>query len=331
MKHIRMLMAALAVLLLGSALIPAPAEAAWVNPFPRVIRFAPFGEDSSLPAAYTRSVFAPNANPLGSNDWNCHPSSKHPYPVVLVHGTAENAYANWNGLSPILKDQGYCVYALNFGNSTGIPFLNATGDIPASAVQIGTFVDRVRASTGAAKVDLIGHSQGGSVARYYANLIGKTTKVRQVIAITPSNHATTASGITDFGKLLGIYQDQINDGFNWLSLPAFAQQTDPNSTFFKNLNGNGETISGMSYTNIISKYDEVVTPYTQGKITAGPGATVDNITLQSVCLNDLSEHLSAPYSKNVAQIILNKLDPSDQHAIFCYGQAPITGNTQAFG
>jgi hypothetical protein len=33
------------------------------------------------------------------------------------------------------------------------------------------------------------------------------------------------------------------------------------------------------------------------------------------------------YRNNEAQIILNKVDPSDQRAIFCYPQAPITGGT----
>ena len=114
---------------------------------------------------------------------------------------------------------------------------------------------------------------------------------------------------------------------NALRLPALVQQTTPNSPFYVNVNGHGETIPRKKYTNIGTRNDEVVTPFTQSFITAGTGATVDNITLQNVCGNDQSDHLSAPYSKNVAQIILNKLAPNDQHAIFCYPQAPLTGST----
>ena len=94
-----------------------------------------------------------------------------------------------------------------------------------------------------------------------------------------------------------------------------------------NVNSHGETVSGMKYTNIGTRNDEVVTPFTQSFITAGPGASVDNIILQNVCGNDQSDHLSASFSKNVAQIILNKLAPNDQHTIFCYPQAPLTGST----
>jgi hypothetical protein len=152
--------------------------------------------------------------------------------------------------------------------------------------------------------------------------------VDQVIAITPSNHFTNLDGITKLLNALNL--TPIVDGvLNLLQLPAAVQQTTPNSPFYVNVNSHGETIAGMSYTVIGTRNDEVVTPFTQSFITAVPGATVDNITLQNVCSNDQSDHLSASYSKNVAQIILNKLAPNDQHAIHCFPQAAITGSTGA--
>jgi len=274
---------------------------------------------------------SPAKNPSGANDWACKPSTAHPYPVVLVHGTWENAYDNWNGLSQILKYYGYCVFAVNYGNTSGIPFLNGTGDMVAAANEVATFVNKVLTTTKAAKVDLIGHSQGGAQIRYVTNLLGLASKVDQVIAISPSNHPTTLSGITTLGKQLKLFGVAM-DVLNAVQMPAAAQQADqspkPQAPFYQNLNGKGETVSGVSYTNILTKYDEVVTPYTLGAITAGAGAKVDNIVIQSVCPIDLSEHLSMSYSKNVAQIILNKLDPKDQRPVLCYAQAPLTGSTR---
>jgi triacylglycerol esterase/lipase EstA (alpha/beta hydrolase family) len=301
-----------------------PAAAA-VNPIPRAIRIAPLGEASSFPAALAASLIAPDASPLGANG-SCRPSAAHPFPVVLVHGTLENMLDNWNGLSPILKAAGYCVFAFNYGNTTGIPGLNGTDDMIASANAITPFVNQVLAQTGASKVDLIGHSQGGALIRYYTNLLGGAAHVDQVIAITPSNHFTDVDGLLQLINALNL--TPLLDGtLNALQLPALVQQTTPNSPFYVNVNSHGETVSGMKYTNIGTRNDEVVTPFTQSFITAGSGASVDNITLQNVCGNDQSDHLSASYSKNVAQIILNKLAPNDQHAIFCYPQAPLTGST----
>lgn len=335
MKLLRVGIAAAATTgVLGAALGSTSTAQAWTNPFPRVLKYGAIGADNSFPAALTTSIVSPTKDPAGANDWNCKPSRKHPRPVILVHGTWENAYDNWNGLSPIIKNEGYCIFALNYGNTTGIGFLNGTGDMIDSANAIGPFVDRVLARTGAQKVDLIGHSQGGALIRYYANRIGGTAKVNQVIALAPSNHPTTLSGITELGKQLNILGAAL-DVLNAIKMPAAAQQADrspnPPAPFYQQVNGNGETIPGMVYTNIITKNDEVVTPYTQGAITAGPGASVANITIQNVCGIDQSEHLSLPYSLNVAQIVLNKLDPGDQRPIFCYPQAPIVGNTQLIG
>ncbi|MCL2468262.1 MAG: alpha/beta fold hydrolase [Micrococcales bacterium] len=301
------------------------AVAAPVDPNPRQPRPFRLSEDASFPAALATSLLRPTANPPLTNNWSCKPSAEHPEPVILIHGTWENAYDNWAGLGPVIADQGYCVFALNYGNTTGLRAFNATGDMVASNQEIAAFVAQVRTATGAEHVALVGHSQGGAQARYYSNLAAPEGEVTKVIMLTPSNHATTLSGITILGDLLGLKQF----GFTVLQLlrmPAAVQQASPDAPFYVNLNGNGETRPGIDYTVIASKYDEIVTPYRQAFITAGPGATVDNITLQSVCSKDLSEHLSVNYSKNVAQIILNKLDPENQHAIKCYSQAPLVGS-----
>ena len=109
------------------------------------------------------------ASPPGANDWSCRPSARHPRPVVLVHGTFADMSDSWQALSPLLRNHGYCVFALNYGASDGSDAFGiyATGDIAQSAAQLSDFVDRVLAATGADAVDLVGHSQGGMMPRYY--------------------------------------------------------------------------------------------------------------------------------------------------------------------
>jgi triacylglycerol esterase/lipase EstA (alpha/beta hydrolase family) len=292
-------------------------------PTARTIPPAKLGAPGNLITGGLGSALNPMRNADGTNDYACKPSAAHPNPVVLVHGTAGNAYDSWSGLAPVLKSYGYCVFAVNYGAPEGSLF-KGTGDIPTSAAQIGRFVDNVRAKTGAAKVDLVGHSQGGSVSRYYANLIGGSSKVANVVGLAPSNHATTVSGLLSIGRFIGAV-DPIFAVTNWIGLPALQQQADPNSQYFQDLNSQGETRPGIRYVNIATKFDEVVTPYKQAFITAGSGAAVQNITLQDVCKGDLTDHLGIVYDTNVYQLVLNALEPGDQRPIACTASLPLFG------
>jgi len=326
MKTIRKAVACLALAMAATVGFASTANAATINPTPWTLRTPGLFEDSNFPSALTTSLIAPDKNPIGANDWACKPTTAHPEPVILIHGTWENAYDNWNGLSPILKAQGYCVFALNYGNSTGVRGINATADMIASANEIATYVKKVQASTGAKTVALVGHSQGGVQARYVANLLLPKGLVSKVIALAPTSHGTTLSGITKLADAIGVKKF----GFAVLTavkMPSAVQQATPTAPFYVNVNGKGETIPGIDYIVIATKYDEISTPYANAFIKAGTGATVDNITIQNVCAIDLSEHLSLSYSKNAAQIVLNKLDPAHPHAIRCYPQAPLTGGT----
>ena len=139
----------------------------------------------AAPAAPT--VDGSTISPAGANDWSCVPSAAHPYPVVLVPGTFETSVKNWSTLSPVLRNAGYCVYALDYGEANGIA---ASGPIRESAAELATFVDEVRAASGAAQVDLVGHSQGGMMPRYYMGFLGGASAVHSLVGIAASNHGT---------------------------------------------------------------------------------------------------------------------------------------------
>ncbi len=51
------------------------------------------------------------------------------------------------------------------------------------------------AATGAKKVDLVGHSQGGMMPRYYIKNLGGASKVDTLVGLAPSNHGTTLEGL----------------------------------------------------------------------------------------------------------------------------------------
>ena len=85
--------------------------------------------------------------PPGANDPTCRPTPAHPRPVVLVHGTFANRWANWFELAPQLDLEGYCVWALDYGgtpNGGGLSY--GMGPMAQSAAQLRDFVDHVLAT-----------------------------------------------------------------------------------------------------------------------------------------------------------------------------------------
>lgn len=260
---------------------------------------------------------SPTASPPGANDWSCQPSAEHPRPVVLVHGTFADMSDSWQALSPLLRNRGYCVFALNYGssNGSGAVGIYGTGDIRKSAAELSTFVDQVLAATGAAKVDLVGHSQGGMMPRYYLKFLGGAGKVGTLVGLAPSNHGTSADGLLT----LGSYFPGANSFFG--SCVACEQQ-ETDSPFLTELNAGGETVPGVSYTVIQSRYDEVVTPYTSAFL---GGSGVTNITLQNQCILDAGEHLSMPYDHIADADVLTALDPAHPQHPACTPIAPVSG------
>ncbi|MGW8351634.1 esterase/lipase family protein [Streptomyces wedmorensis] len=258
-------------------------------------------------SAYGYSVLAPTAVPSGADDWSCRPTAAHPRPVVLVHGTFENRYANWAGLAPELKRQGYCVYALNYGGAVGP--VTGLGDIRDSARELAAFVDRVRAATGAAKVDLVGHSQGGMMPRHYLKNLGGTTKVDKLVALSPTNHGTSLLGLGTMARVI-----PLGDEFLGLLCTACSQQI-TGSDFVTALNSPGETHPGVTYTVIATRYDEVVTPYTSSFLAAAPNVT--NQRVQDFCPDDSTEHLGISYDPVATRLVLNALDPAHAQRPAC--------------
>jgi triacylglycerol esterase/lipase EstA (alpha/beta hydrolase family) len=170
---------------------------------------APARAATRLPVNYdfiagaTATGLAPDIPPPGANSGSCQLTAAHPYPVILVHGTFENMDDNWQAAAPLLANHGYCVYAFNYGGTSPASPVQGTGEIAASAAQLATFVNTVLAATGAAKADLVGHSQGGMMPRYYLNFLGGASKVNDLVALAPSNFGTTLDGFTELASLLG--------------------------------------------------------------------------------------------------------------------------------
>jgi triacylglycerol lipase len=240
----------------------------------------------------------------GANDWSCKPSAAHPYPVVLLPGTFANIGANFVKLAPRLKNNGFCVFATNYGfTDLSLGRVGGLDHITTSAAQLDAFVSRVQAATGASKVDVVGHSQGGAVPIWWMKKMGGAAKVAHYVGWAPSGHGTTLDGIATLGKDLNLlgFATGVSDvaGF-----PGVLDQQ-VYSDFVKQLWSDGNVVPvGPKYTVISTRNDEVVTPYSTQAL-AGPGVT--NIVLQDKCWFDFTGHVGLFLDEPTMELTVNAL------------------------
>ncbi len=277
----------------GRTMIGAPLDAASPGRFP-----VTYGVLDGL------AFFNPRPPPPGANDPKIKVTPEHPLPIILLNGTTATQGTNWSVGAPVLANAGYKVYTFNYGNITQNPNspIQATADIRQSGDELAAEVDRVLKETGAKKVILIGHSQGGGILpAYYINNLDGADKVSQVIGIAPSNHGTDFNGLVGLRDLpvLGPALFAIVDVFG----PAFGQQT-VGSEFQQEVYGNGDTRPGVMYTTIATRYDEIVTPYTQQAL---DGPNVTNIVIQDLYPGLTAGHLGVVLSPQVWSVVLDAL------------------------
>lgn len=264
--------------------------------------------------------YGPDENPPGANDFSCTPTLEHPEPVVLVHGLGANMAQNWGYVSPALKADGYCVFALTYGRerSNPYPFDQPGGQVrmEESARELAAFVDRVLAATGARQVDIVGHSEGSLMPNYYVKFMPesrtkKRSKVDDYVGLTPLWDGTDVAALGTLRELSGADYSagEAAAGEACASCPQFIKGSD----FIRRMNEGGTPrVDGVTYTMIMTRYDELVIPYTSGEM---EGAT--NIVVQDQCPADPSDHMAVAFNPLVLQDIRNALDPLRAEPVSC--------------
>jgi len=284
------------------------------------LSLSPATASDQLPVPYQflpPAIFGglPGASAPGTNDWSCKPTPAHPSPVVLVHGTLGNRSTNWQTYGPLLKNNGYCVFALTYGATQPLPYPGAfggLGDIRDSAQELGAFVDQVLAATGATKVDIVGHSQGTLMPNYYAKFLGGASRIGHYVSLAPLWHGTGSTGST--GSASAAFGSPLD-----LVGPAFGQMS-AGSEFIEQMRAGGVAVAGIDYVNIVTKYDELVRPYTSG-IEAG----MTNVVVQDLCKLDYTEHFQIAADRVASVVVLNALDPAHPRPVPCTLVLPFVG------
>ncbi|MBA8824553.1 triacylglycerol lipase [Saccharopolyspora lacisalsi] len=192
-------------------------------------------------------------------------------PVIFVHGYTGSA-SNWTTAETVFRANGYSAdqlfaYEYDYNQSN-----------EASASGLADYVRDVLDRTGADEVDLVNHSMGGLVTRWYTNELGGTSHVDQWASLAGANHGTTyASSCTVF---------------------ASCREMLPGSDFLRELNSGDETPGDVGYRTWFSPCDGVIIPYTSTKV---EGATNTRVTCEThigflsntEVLSEVSDYLAA--------------------------------------
>lgn len=248
----------------------------------------------------------------GINDPSCAPGAAHPNPVVLLHGLGATYYEDLNVLQGWLAARGYCTFAATYGAYPGFPFVGGLRDIESSAQEIAAYVRQVQEWTGAEKIDIVGHSEGGFQSLYVTKTQGIAPSVGNVVAIAPPTHGTTFAGLITLAKLLGA-RDGVDQVLATFGCVACTQLTTGGSAV-ATLNDGPIAQDGVDYTIITSRYDELVTP-TETSFVREPG--VVNQYVQDFCPLDPVGHIGEAYDTNVWNLVANGLEGQPDRKFFC--------------
>ncbi|MGW7101555.1 esterase/lipase family protein [Streptomyces sp. NPDC054838] len=178
-------------------------------------------------------------------------------PVVFVHGYNADPGV-WGSLREDLRADGYAdAEFFSWGYDTH----RSVNEVLAG--QLGAYVDRVRRETGAARVDIVGHSFGSLVSRWYVKYGGGTATVAHWVSLAGPNHGTSTAWAC------ALWDQACRD-------------MTPGSYVVKNLAAGDETPGAVAYATFRSDCDEVVNPDDSVPLT---GAT--NVAVGCLKHNDL--------------------------------------------
>ena len=175
------------------------------------------------------------------------------------------------------------------------------GDVDDSAREIEAKIGEIMAVTGAEKVSLVGHSQGGTQTKKYIQQLGHAYNVDRVVTLGATFHGTTLNGSAEFlGGLVRTFP--LLSAF-FASTGSLQQLVDtPQVTALDQF---PDTAPGILYTAGYSPSDTTATPNQTSMLAAGPGADVVNVNVETQCADaGQIPHPQLPSSRASVNLIL---------------------------
>lgn len=150
--------------------------------------------------------------------------------TVLVHGYKDEASV-FNPLASYLSELGLEPHAVTLAPS------DCSVPMETLAQQLAEYIDRNFLSY--QKIDFVGFSLGGIVARYYIQRMGGLARTNRLLTVAAPHHGTLMAYAS--------------------SLPA-ALQLRPNSEFLLDLNADAESLTSIPFVSLWSPFDLMILP-----------------------------------------------------------------------
>ncbi|MFD3666179.1 esterase/lipase family protein [Streptomyces sp. NPDC058659] len=193
-------------------------------------------------------------------------------PVVLLHGFVDNRSVFVLLRRALTRHGRDCVESLNYSP--------LTCDLRSAAELLGRRVEEIRARTGHAEVDIVGHSLGGLIARYYVQCLGGDTRVRTLVMLGTPHSGTTVAPLADAHPLV--------------------RQMRPGSGVLRELAGPAPGCR-TRFVSFWSDLDQVMVPVETARLDH-PDLLVHNVHVSGI------GHLALPVHPTVAAGVLGALD-----------------------
>jgi triacylglycerol lipase len=189
-------------------------------------------------------------------------------PILFVHGYVESA-SLWNTMIGRFEKDGYpksylSAYSYNTSQSNKV-----------DAEEVKSKVEALLKTTGATKVDIIGHSMGSLNSRWYIKFLGGETKVDDWVSLGGPNHGTE---FANFCASTSCVEMRIG------------------SKFLGELNAGDETPGTVNYGTWWSPCDEIINPDSSVALT---GAT----NTKTACLSHTALTTDETVYKGVREFV----------------------------
>ncbi len=207
-------------------------------------------------------------------------AQQRPGPVLLVPGYGGSTAA-LSDLARALRARGKTVELFQLPG-------DGRGDLTAQAKALASAATALRASQGAASIDVVGYSAGGVVARLWVRDFGGGGVARRIVTLGGPNHGSDVAAAAR--ALLPS------------ACPTACQQLEPGSALLTALNRGDETPSGPTFVSIWTTRDGVVVPPSSARL---EGAL--NIAVQSICPASLVDHGGLPRDGAVQAMVVKEL------------------------